>query len=194
MRFGLIGTGPWASRAHGPGLLACPDADLIGVWGRDESKAAALAGRLGAKPYVDVDALLADVDAVAFAVPPAVQAGLATRAARAGRHVLLDKPIALDVASADALASAVQASGVASVVFFTDRFVDTSRAWFDCPEYARLARSLVQLVQHAAGAGQPVRRIGVAPGARGAVGHRAARPFHADRSARPGRRGHRGGR
>ena len=131
MRFGLIGTGPWASRAHGPGLLACPDADLIGVWGRDESKAAALAGRLGAKPYVDVDALLADVDAVAFAVPPAVQAGLATRAARAGRHVLLDKPIALDVASADALASAVQASGVASVVFFTDRFVDTSRAWFD---------------------------------------------------------------
>lgn len=131
MRFGLIGTGPWASQAHGPGLLACPDVDLIGLWGRDASKAASLADRLAAKPYAEVADLLADVDAVAFAVPPAVQADLALRAARAGKHLLLDKPIALDVASADALESAVEESGVASVVFFTDRFVDTSRAWFD---------------------------------------------------------------
>ena len=131
MRFGLIGTGPWASIAHGPGLLACPDAELVGVWGRDAAKAASLAGRLDAQTYTDIDALLADVEAVAFAVPPAVQAGMATQAARAGKHLLLDKPIALDVASADELESAVEASGVASVVFFTDRFVDTSRAWFE---------------------------------------------------------------
>lgn len=131
MRFGLIGTGPWAGIAHGPGLLACPDADLVGVWGRDPAKAAVLAGELSVTPYLDVDSLLADVDAVAFAVPPAVQADIAPRAARAGKHLLLDKPIALDVLSADALEAAVTAGGVASVVFFTDRFVDTSRAWFD---------------------------------------------------------------
>ncbi len=131
MRFGLIGTGAWAGIAHGPGLVACPDAELVGVWGRDPSKAAVLAEPLGARPYDHVDALLADVDAVAFAVPPSVQAGLAVRAARAGKHLLLDKPIALDVDSADALAAAVAAGGVASVVFFTDRFVDTSRAWFE---------------------------------------------------------------
>lgn len=131
MRFGLVGTGPWAGMAHGPGLLACPDAELIGVWGRDQGKAADLAGRLDARPYADIDALFADVDAVAFAVPPMVQAELAVRAAQAGRHLLLDKPIALDVESADALESAVEAAGVASVVFFTDRFVDSSRAWFD---------------------------------------------------------------
>jgi predicted dehydrogenase len=80
--------------------------------------------------YPDVDALLADVDAVAFAVPPSIQAELALRAARAGKHLLLDKPIALDVAAADALEAAVAANGVASLVFFTDRFVDTSRDWF----------------------------------------------------------------
>lgn len=131
MRFGLVGTGPWASIAHGPGLLDCPDADLVGVWGRDAAKAAELAGRLEVPPSTDFDALLADVDAVAFAVPPVVQVGMAIQAAQAGKHLLLDKPIALDVASADALESAVEASGVASVVFFTDRFVDTSRAWFD---------------------------------------------------------------
>ena len=77
MRFGLIGTGAWAGIAHGPGLVACPDAELVGVWGRDPSKAAVLAEPLGARPYDHVDALLADVDAVAFAVPPSVQAGLA---------------------------------------------------------------------------------------------------------------------
>ncbi len=131
MRFGLVGTGPWASIAHGPGLLACPDVELVGVWGRDATKAATVAGRLEAASYAEFDALLADVEAVAFAVPPIVQATMATQAARAGKHLLLDKPIALDVASADALESAVEASGVASVVFFTDRFVDTSRAWFD---------------------------------------------------------------
>lgn len=131
MRFGLVGTGPWAGIAHAPGLAACPDAELVGVWGRDGAKAIDLAGRFGARPYDDVDAMVADVDAVAFAVPPAVQASLAVRAARAGRHLLLDKPVALDVESADAVESAVRTAGVATVVFFTDRFVGSSRAWFD---------------------------------------------------------------
>lgn len=131
MRFGLVGTGPWAGIAHGPGLVVCPDAELVGVWGRDPAKAADLAGRLDARPYADVDELFADVDAVAFAVPPAIQSGLAIRVAQAGKHLLLDKPIAMDVPSADALEAAVEAAGVASVVFFTDRFVDSSRAWFD---------------------------------------------------------------
>jgi predicted dehydrogenase len=131
MRFGLVGTGPWAGIAHGPGLVACPVAELVGVWGRDPGKAADLAGRLDTRPYADVDELFADVDAVAFAVPPAIQSGLAIRAAQVGKHLLLDKPIALDVESADALESTAAAAGVASVVFFTDRFVDTSRAWFD---------------------------------------------------------------
>lgn len=131
MRFGLVGTGPWAGIAHAPGLVACPDAELVGVWGRDPTKAADLAGGVGARPYPTVDELIADVEAVAFAVPPAVQAELAVRAAQAGRHLLLDKPIALDVAAADALAGAVDAAGVSSVVFFTDRFVDTAREWFD---------------------------------------------------------------
>lgn len=133
MRFGLVGTGPWAGIAHGPGLLACPEAELVGIWGRDPAKAAALADEWGlalGAAYPDVDALLADVDAVAFAVPPSIQAELALRAARAGKHLLLDKPIALDVAAADALEAAVAANGVASLVFFTDRFVDTSRDWF----------------------------------------------------------------
>src|SRR5215510_13078969 len=131
MRFGLVGTGPWATMAHGPGLVAAREVDLVGVWGRSRDKAEALSRSLGVSGYDDYHALLADVEAVAFAVPPDVQVERALVAARAGKHLLLDKPIALDVEDARALRDAAMEAGVASVVFFTDRFVDRSRAWFD---------------------------------------------------------------
>jgi predicted dehydrogenase len=122
LRFGLFGTGYWAAEVHAAGLAGHPDAELVGVWGRDPDKAAALADRYGARPYADVDALLADVDAIAVALPPDIQAGIATRAARAGKHLLLDKPLALTVAAADEVVSAVTEQDVASVIFFTRRF------------------------------------------------------------------------
>jgi predicted dehydrogenase len=119
---------------QGPGLVAADGVELVGVWGRTPERAAALAAELGVPAYDDFDALIAEVDAVAFAVPPAVQAELAVRAAAAGRHLLLDKPVAMDVAGAHAVRDAVGEAGVGSVVFFTDRFVPTAREWF-----ARLA-------------------------------------------------------
>jgi len=123
MRFGLLGTGYWAAETQGAALAAHPDAELVGVWGRDSAKAAALAERFGARAYRDVDRLVDDVEAVAVALPPDVQAELALRAARAGRHLLLDKPVALSTAAADALAAAADEAAVAAVVFFTNRFV-----------------------------------------------------------------------
>ena len=130
MRFGLVGTGPWAGIAHGPGLMAAEGVELVGVWGRSPEKARLLATELGVAAYQDFEALLEDVDAVAFAVPPETQAELALVAANAGKHLLLDKPVAMTVAAANALRDAALSAGVASVVFFTDRFADASRAWF----------------------------------------------------------------
>src|SRR3954469_11244632 len=122
MRFGLLGTGHWAAQTQAEALSAHPEAQLVGVWGRDPTKADAVAARFGAQGYPDLDQLLSEVDAVAVAVPPDVQADLAVRAARAGRHLLLDKPLALTVEAADRVVAAVEAAGVASVVFFTSRF------------------------------------------------------------------------
>jgi predicted dehydrogenase len=131
MRFGLVGTGPWASIAHGPGLRAAKGVDLVGVWGRNPDNTRSVATSLGATAYDDFEAMLAEVEAVAFAVPPDVQAELALVAARAGKHLLLDKPVAIDVEAARALRDAAASSGAATVVFFTDRFAGTSRAWFE---------------------------------------------------------------
>ncbi len=129
LRFGLVGTGYWARIAHAPALASTEGIEFAAVWGRDGTAAAELAAGYDARPYDDIDAFLAEVDGVAFAVPPDVQAPIAMRAARAGKHLLLEKPIALSEAEADALVEAVEAGHVASVVFFTLRFRTEIRAW-----------------------------------------------------------------
>ncbi|MFE7173015.1 Gfo/Idh/MocA family protein [Streptomyces sp. NPDC057616] len=129
MRIGLLGTGPWAEMAHAPALGEHTGLDFAGVWGRRPEAAEELAKRHGTRAYDDVDALLADVDAVAVALPPAVQADLAVRAAQAGCHLLLDKPLATTVAQGRAVVEAVREAEVASVVFFTSRFVTETEAW-----------------------------------------------------------------
>jgi predicted dehydrogenase len=129
MRFGLAGTGYWARTTHAPALAAADDVEFTAVWGRNPQAAAGLAADCQVAAYDDIAEFLAAVDAVSFAVPPDVQAPLATRAAGAGKHLLLEKPIALSPEAADALVDAVEQAKVASVVFFTQRFQPDVRAW-----------------------------------------------------------------
>ncbi len=129
MRIGLLGTGPWAQVAHAPALSRHGELDFVGVWGRRTAPTKELADSYGVRAYDDVDTLLADVDAVAVALPPDIQAELAVRAARAGCHLLLDKPLASTVEQGRAVVEAAEAAGVTSVVFFTTRFQPETEAW-----------------------------------------------------------------
>lgn len=115
LRFGVIGTGTWSSHSHIPGAKANEQVEFAGAIGRHD----------------DVGKFLDRVDAVGFAVPPDVQSGLALRAIRAGKHVLVDKPIALSMPDADALAAAALDAGAASIVFFTKRFLTPVSTWID---------------------------------------------------------------
>lgn len=124
-----MGTGYWARIAHAAALDSTPGIQFSGVWGRDPLKAGALASSFQTAAHTDYGTFLADVDAVAFSVPPDVQSELAVRAANAGKHLLLEKPISTDEGAADALAQAVDDAQVASVVFFTARFQSDIRAW-----------------------------------------------------------------
>src|SRR5712671_1525734 len=107
LRFGLVGTGHWARTAHAPALASTEGIEFAAVWGRNPRAAADLAAGYNVTPYGDIAAFLAEVDGVAFAVPPDVQAAIAARAARAGKHLLLEKPIAISEAEADDLVEAV---------------------------------------------------------------------------------------
>ena len=129
LRFGLIGAGPWATRVHAPAIAAHPDTELVSIWARRPDAAATLAAEHGASVAADPDELIAGVDAVAFAVPPDVQAEIAVRAAAAGRHLVLEKPIGANLAQARRLADAVADAGVASIVLLTWRYAPEVIEW-----------------------------------------------------------------
>ena len=139
MRFAVLGTGFWADEIHAATLAGHPSAELVGVWGRDVAKAKAVGAQYDVPGFADLDELLSRVDAVSVAVPPDVQVGLALRAAEAGKHLLLEKPIALNVADADRVVAAVRDAGVASVVFFTFRFRPGTASWLEQAARTRLA-------------------------------------------------------
>ncbi len=124
---GLAGAGPWARSVHAPMLAAGPETRLAGVWSRTAAAAASLATEFGVPAFATYDELLEQCEAVAIAVPPSVQPELAVRAARAGKPVLLEKPLALDVAGAEQIAEAVADAGVGSVMVLTYRFAPKVR-------------------------------------------------------------------
>jgi predicted dehydrogenase len=107
---------------HAPVLAAGPATRLAGVWSRTPAHAESLAAGHGVPAAPSFEALLDGCEAVAFAVPPAVQATLAAQAAAAGKAVLLEKPLADDLVGAERLAEAVAGAGVASLVVLSYRF------------------------------------------------------------------------
>ena len=129
LRIGVVGAGPWANRVHAPGLDAHPGTHLTAVWARRKEAAEAVAEPYGAEVVDGFDELLSKVDAVAFAVPPAVQAELAPQAAEEGKHLILEKPLAADLAGAQAVVDAAEKSGVAGLMMLTRRFAPEVRAW-----------------------------------------------------------------
>ncbi|HEY4225698.1 MAG TPA: Gfo/Idh/MocA family oxidoreductase [Pseudolysinimonas sp.] len=131
LRIGLIGTGFWADQCHAAAIDEHGDLDFVGIWGRDPDKALELAGRHGTVPFSSADELFAATDAIVFAVPPAVQAELAPRAAAAGCHLLLEKPIATSSSDAWRIAQACADNGVQSAVNFSLLWGGATGPWLD---------------------------------------------------------------
>lgn len=156
MRFGLVGTGYWARQTHAKALAAHPGAELAGVWGRSFDRATDLAAAYKTRAYERVDEMFDEVDAVAFAVPPDVQAELAVRAADHGCHLLLDKPVAFTTEAADRVVEAVDRAGVRSLVFFTSRYCPNQAEWLaDVQQDARWCSGYVRKYVSIFGPGSP---------------------------------------
>ncbi|WP_030976563.1 Gfo/Idh/MocA family protein [Streptomyces sp. NRRL S-1824] len=127
VRVGLVGAGPWARAMHARMLAAGPETTLTAVWARRPEAAAEVANAYGAHAAGSFAELLDQCEAIAFAVPPTVQAGLAVQAAAAGRALLLEKPLGADLAAARAVADAVAEHGVISQLVLTKRYHPTTR-------------------------------------------------------------------
>lgn len=124
LRFGVLGTG--AIAAHfATQVLAAGHHQVTAVASRDAGRAAEFAGRFGiGHHYGHYDQMLADdeVDAVYVALPHPLHATWSIRAAEAGRHVLCEKPLALNHAEAMAIVDAARRNDVALLEAFMYRF------------------------------------------------------------------------
>jgi predicted dehydrogenase len=141
---------------HAPILANHADTELVGVWARRAEAAQKLAAKHNATAFADYGALLDACEAIAFCVPPDVQAAMAVVAARAGKTLLLEKPIALDLAPAIELVDAVDAAGVRTVVLLSMRYAQPVRDFLaQCTTLGALLGGRVAWVSGALREGSP---------------------------------------
>ena len=121
--FGIVGTGVIAAM-HAAAIATLPDARLAAVTDVAAEAAAAFAATRGCAAEPSLDALLArpDVDVVCVCVPSGQHAEVGVRAARAGKHLAVEKPIDVTVAAADRLIEGARAAGVRLTVISQHRF------------------------------------------------------------------------
>lgn len=118
----IFGAG-WVAGEHGKAYQNCARTRLVAVGSRkleSAQKCAVYAGAPDAFTTTDFDELLArpDVDIISITTPPDIHADLTIRAAKAGKHLIIEKPIALDWDECLAMQKAVNEAGVKTVVSF----------------------------------------------------------------------------
>jgi myo-inositol 2-dehydrogenase/D-chiro-inositol 1-dehydrogenase len=126
LRFGLFGAGR-IGRVHADSLAAHPRAELATVYDPIEPAAREVAGRYGAKATGDAGAILGDpgIGAVIIASPTPTHVELLTASVRAGKAVLCEKPIDLDLARVDACWAEIRDRDATIMVGFNRRFDPT---------------------------------------------------------------------
>ena len=131
LNIGVVGLG-WAAGAHIETFKKVAGANVTAVCSRRELDQAGLAARYGVplKAYRDYDAMLRDdsIDVVDICTPHPFHAEQAIAAARAGKHLVIEKPIALTYEDAAAVGRAVAEAGVKVCVCFELRFAGQATA------------------------------------------------------------------
>jgi predicted dehydrogenase len=124
---GLIGLGTHGARYARHIVEDLRDAALVAVCRRNRPEGEKLAAASGCAFYEDYHELVASsrVDAVVVAVPPTLHPAIAEAACRAGKPLLVEKPLATSLAEARHIAGMVSASGVRAMVAHTLRFDST---------------------------------------------------------------------
>jgi predicted dehydrogenase len=139
--FGLVGLG-LIGKVHAEAISAIPGAKLKAVCGRNQTKTAEFAAKYGAQAYTDEDQFLAHpgVSVVTICTPSGMHADLGVKAAAAGKHILVEKPIETTAERADRLIAACETAGVKLGVIFQSRFLPAVQKIKRAVEEGRLGR------------------------------------------------------
>lgn len=123
--WGIVGIGRHADRFMAPAIGHAHNARLVAVYSRDQGRSDAFAAKHGAeRAYDDLDRMLADpaVDVIYIGSPSAIHAEQAIKAARAGVHILCDKPLATTVDDAQAMIEAADTAKVILASGYNQRY------------------------------------------------------------------------
>jgi predicted dehydrogenase len=130
LRVGLLGCGGIGARhATAAGVLK-DEMQLVACCGRSENKVREFALRFGAEPFTDLRRMLdSQIDLLIVALPPFAHTGQVEQAVVAGTHVLVEKPIALDMTRARSMVDAAAKAGVVAACGFMYRFGAAVKRW-----------------------------------------------------------------
>jgi len=136
LRGGVVGAGVFGA-FHARQYARLPGVTLAAVFDPDLSRAKALAEPLGGQGFDRMDAFLAAVDVVTIASPAVVHGEQALAAIAAGKPVYVEKPIAVTVDEAEAIAEAARAKGLVVACGHQERALFQAIGLFDVPEPPR---------------------------------------------------------
>jgi predicted dehydrogenase len=130
LRVGLLGCGGIAARHAGAIASLSERLELVACCGRDLDRTRAFAESHGGQAFVDLDRMIDEgIDLLIATLPPYNRRGEIEHAAARGVNLLVEKPIALDMESANRMVAAVEAAGVVAAIGFMYRFGDAVRRW-----------------------------------------------------------------
>ncbi len=143
LRFAIVGAGAVAWH-HLRALAEIPDAEVRVIFRRDAEKARQLAEKYGTAWTTRYEDILnnPEIDVVDIALPSGLHADFGIRAAEAGKHVLVEKPIDVTLKKADALIAACEKNGVTLGVISQNRFTDDMLNLYKLLQAGKLGRLL----------------------------------------------------
>jgi len=122
LRVGIIGAGGMG-KVHAASYRKAPDVEIAGVAEIDRARGEAFAAEFGTQHVTDYQELLDRVDAVSVCLPHTLHRAACEAAARAGKHILCEKPLATTLADCTAIVDAARAAGVLLMTGQTHRFM-----------------------------------------------------------------------
>jgi len=139
--FGIVGCG-MISHFHARAIGDCRGAKLVAGFDTVRPAAEKLADTFSCTPYDNLDAMLADpkVDVVTIATPSGAHMEPAVAAARAGKHVIVEKPLEVNLSRCDRIIEACEQAGVVLSTIFPSRYHDSCREMKRAIDQGRFGR------------------------------------------------------
>lgn len=129
VRVGIIGCGMITARRHAPEYTDNPHSQVVALYDFNQDRAKELAAGYGAKVYASVEELVADpgIDAVSICSPNNTHAPYSIMALEAGKHVLCEKPMALELEDTRRMMEAAEKAGKILMIGHNQRLLPTHR-------------------------------------------------------------------